>query len=89
MHLSIRATFHTTPFSAQQLNASLSAQQLNASLSHVDPEIFSIIENEKIRQRDSVVLIPSEVYFDTNTFDTRMIVNRISRRKQSCLLLDL
>lgn len=29
-------------------------------MQEIDPEIYNIIENEKIRQRDSIVLIPSE-----------------------------
>ena len=33
---------------------------LSSPLKDVDPEIYDIIENEKIRQRDSIVLIPSE-----------------------------
>lgn len=33
---------------------------LSSSLKDSDPEIFSIIEHEKTRQRDSLVLIPSE-----------------------------
>lgn len=33
---------------------------LSSSLKETDPEIFDIIENEKLRQRDSIVLIPSE-----------------------------
>ncbi|KAJ3092852.1 glycine hydroxymethyltransferase shm1 [Quaeritorhiza haematococci] len=37
-----------------------STQPLNEKLNNVDPEIFDIIENEKRRQRESIVLIPSE-----------------------------
>lgn len=33
---------------------------LGSPLQETDPEIYNIIENEKIRQRDSIVLIPSE-----------------------------
>jgi glycine hydroxymethyltransferase len=36
-------------------------QPMNASLESTDPEIFDIIEKEKQRQRESIVLIPSEV----------------------------
>ncbi|CCG80581.1 Probable serine hydroxymethyltransferase, cytosolic [Taphrina deformans PYCC 5710] len=40
---------------------SSAAQTILASpLQEIDPEIYGIIENEKIRQRDSIVLIPSE-----------------------------
>ncbi len=34
---------------------------LNKHLSEIDPEVFDIIEKEKKRQRESIVLIPSEV----------------------------
>jgi glycine hydroxymethyltransferase len=33
---------------------------LNKPLSEADPEMFDIIEKEKCRQRESIVLIPSE-----------------------------
>ncbi|KAI8616634.1 serine hydroxymethyltransferase-domain-containing protein [Chytriomyces sp. MP71] len=33
---------------------------MNASLADTDPEVFDIIEKEKQRQRESIVLIPSE-----------------------------
>lgn len=34
--------------------------ELDAKLADIDPEIFDIIEHEKVRQRDSLALIPSE-----------------------------
>lgn len=37
------------------------AEVLNAPLSETDPELFDIIEKEKKRQRDNIVLIASEV----------------------------
>ena len=36
-------------------------QTLNQPLSETDPELFDIMEREKLRQRQSVVLIASEV----------------------------
>lgn len=36
-------------------------QHLNESLKDSDPELYDIIEKEKRRQRESIVLIPSEV----------------------------
>jgi len=35
--------------------------ELNKSLEETDPELFDIVEHEKARQRDSIVLIASEV----------------------------
>ncbi|RUS29360.1 serine hydroxymethyltransferase-domain-containing protein, partial [Jimgerdemannia flammicorona] len=40
------------------------ATYLNQPLAENDPEIYNIIEKEKKRQRDSIVLIPSEVHRD-------------------------
>ncbi|KAJ3291680.1 hypothetical protein HDU79_002138 [Rhizoclosmatium sp. JEL0117] len=40
--------------------AQAAAKPMNASLEATDPEIFDIIEKEKQRQRESIVLIPSE-----------------------------
>ena len=37
------------------------ATELNKSLAEVDPELCDVIEREKRRQRDNVVLIASEV----------------------------
>lgn len=39
----------------------LFSQYLNQHLVENDPEVYNIIEKEKKRQRDSIVLIPSEV----------------------------
>jgi glycine/serine hydroxymethyltransferase len=36
---------------------------MNAPLATVDPELADIVEREKARQRDSIVLIPSEVFY--------------------------
>ncbi|KAJ3073817.1 hypothetical protein HDU98_000559 [Podochytrium sp. JEL0797] len=41
------------------------ARPMNASLESTDPEIFDIIEREKQRQRESIVLIPSENFTST------------------------
>eukprot|EP00908_Phaeocystis_cordata_P021387 Transcript_3738.p1 GENE.Transcript_3738~~Transcript_3738.p1 ORF type:complete len:520 (-),score=263.12 Transcript_3738:132-1628(-) len=42
---------------------------LNAPLSETDPELFDIIEHEKRRQRNSLVLIPSENYTSKSVLD--------------------
>lgn len=47
--------------------ASTDAQKVLAGpLKEVDPEVFAIIENEKRRQRESIVLIPSENFTSTS-----------------------
>ncbi|OMJ08391.1 Serine hydroxymethyltransferase, mitochondrial [Smittium culicis] len=48
---------------------SANASVLTKSLSESDPEVFSIIENEKIRQRDSIVLIASENFTSRAVMD--------------------
>ena len=45
------------------------ADALNAPLSATDPELFDIIEHEKLRQRNSLVLIPSENYTSKSVLD--------------------
>jgi hypothetical protein len=45
------------------------AAALNASLAESDPELFDIIEKEKARQRDSLVLIASENFTSQAVFD--------------------
>jgi len=42
---------------------------MNKSLVESDPKLFTIIENEKIRQRDSLVLIASENFTSKSVFD--------------------
>eukprot|EP00607_Mallomonas_marina_P007985 CAMPEP_0182416526 /NCGR_PEP_ID=MMETSP1167-20130531/843_1 /TAXON_ID=2988 /ORGANISM="Mallomonas Sp, Strain CCMP3275" /LENGTH=488 /DNA_ID=CAMNT_0024589361 /DNA_START=83 /DNA_END=1549 /DNA_ORIENTATION=+ len=42
---------------------------LNKSLEEADPELFNIIEAEKVRQRDSLVLIPSENFASKSVYD--------------------
>jgi len=42
---------------------------LNKPLSEMDPELFGLIEKEKVRQRDSLVLIASENFTSTSVFD--------------------
>jgi len=42
---------------------------LNASLKETDPELFDIIEHEKLRQRNSLVLIPSENFTSKSVLD--------------------
>ncbi|KAI9207699.1 serine hydroxymethyltransferase-domain-containing protein [Polychytrium aggregatum] len=44
-------------------------QTLNSHLRETDPEIFDIIEHEKQRQRDSIVLIPSENFTSRSVMD--------------------
>lgn len=45
------------------------ATSLNRPLSEADPEIFDIIEKEKQRQRNSLVLIASENFTSQSVFD--------------------
>lgn len=45
------------------------AKAMNTSLAEGDPELYSIIESEKIRQRDSLVLIASENFTSKSVFD--------------------
>jgi glycine hydroxymethyltransferase len=45
------------------------AEALNRPLSETDPELFDIIEHEKQRQRDSLVLIASENFTSQSVFD--------------------
>lgn len=45
------------------------AKYLNKPLSETDPELFNIFELEKIRQRDSLVLIASENYTSRSCLD--------------------
>merc|ERR1719217_689168 len=49
--------------------SSPAAAALNAPLSETDPELFDIIEHEKLRQRNSLVLIPSENYTSKSVLD--------------------
>ncbi|KAI9220841.1 serine hydroxymethyltransferase-domain-containing protein [Blastocladiella britannica] len=51
------ATAASSTFSAAQ-----QAEELNGTLAAVDPTVHDIIEHEKQRQRESLVLIPSENY---------------------------
>lgn len=45
------------------------AQNLNKPLSETDPDVFNIIEAEKVRQRDSLVLIASENFASKSVMD--------------------
>jgi glycine hydroxymethyltransferase len=45
------------------------ASSLNVSLEESDPEIFNLIEHEKRRQRDGLVLIASENFTSKAVFD--------------------
>lgn len=45
------------------------AKTLNKPLSETDPDLFAIIEKEKERQRDSLVLIASENFTSKSVFD--------------------
>jgi len=45
------------------------AHALNLPLQQTDPELFNIIEKEKVRQRDSLVLIASENFTSRSVFD--------------------
>ncbi|KAI9101197.1 serine hydroxymethyltransferase [Phlyctochytrium arcticum] len=56
-----RPSLITTPVTRSYATAAASNQAvLNTKLSEADPEIFDIIQNEMRRQRESIVLIPSE-----------------------------
>ncbi|KAI8800398.1 serine hydroxymethyltransferase-domain-containing protein [Cladochytrium replicatum] len=46
-----------------------STKDLNKSLKDVDPEVYKIIESEKIRQKESIVLIPSENFTSRAVMD--------------------
>lgn len=46
-----------------------SGEVLNKRLVDTDPELYEIIENEKVRQRDSLVLIASENFTSVSVFD--------------------
>ena len=45
------------------------ATYLNKSLKETDPDLYNYIENEKVRQRDSLVLIASENFTSKSVFD--------------------
>jgi hypothetical protein len=45
------------------------ANGMNKSLKETDPDLFAIMEQEKIRQRDSLVLIASENFTSKSVFD--------------------
>ena len=45
------------------------ANALNKRLKDTDPEVYSIIEDEKKRQKDSLVLIASENFTSLSVFD--------------------
>ncbi|CAB4398546.1 unnamed protein product [Rhizophagus irregularis] len=59
--------------------ASSAAQKeyLNKHLSEIDPEVFDIIEKEKKRQRESIVLIPSE------NFTSRAVIEALGSIMQN------
>ncbi|KAJ3413723.1 hypothetical protein HDV05_007626 [Chytridiales sp. JEL 0842] len=62
------APFARAPVTSQRFgfaSAASAAQTLNKTLEETDPEIFDIIEREKQRQRESIVLIPSENFTST------------------------
>ena len=42
---------------------------MNKSLKETDPDLYAIMEQEKIRQRDSLVLIASENFTSKSVFD--------------------
>lgn len=45
------------------------AENLNKSLNETDPELFEIMELEKKRQRNSLVLIASENFTSKSVYD--------------------
>lgn len=64
---SVKVTTLSRPLATQQTLAW--ANELNKPLKETDPELFNIIENEKIRQRDSLNLIASENFTSKSVFD--------------------
>lgn len=60
----------SVPRSRHSSNSTIEwAKALNSPLSATDPELYEIIENEKVRQRDSLVLIASENFTSKSVFD--------------------
>lgn len=53
----------------QSLRSMSTASTLNKSLEETDPELFNLIEHEKRRQRNSLVLIASENFTSKAVFD--------------------
>ncbi|CAG8770979.1 8372_t:CDS:2, partial [Dentiscutata erythropus] len=47
-------------FTRGYVSAQGQKEYLNKHLKDIDPEVYDIIEQEKRRQRESIVLIPSE-----------------------------
>ncbi len=60
---------HTAPIPLPNPALPQWAEALNKPLSEADPEVFDIIEKEKRRQRDSLVLIASENFTSHAVFD--------------------
>ncbi|CAG8542860.1 15818_t:CDS:10 [Funneliformis caledonium] len=48
------------PYAKSYASSAAQKEYLNKHLTETDPEVFDIIEKEKRRQRESIVLIPSE-----------------------------
>ena len=48
---------------------SMASFHLNKALEETDPEIFNLVEHEKRRQRNSLVLIASENFTSKSVFD--------------------
>ncbi|KAJ3191466.1 Serine hydroxymethyltransferase, cytosolic [Irineochytrium annulatum] len=71
--LAARRIARASPRLFQVRNASSecveNAKALNKPLTEEDPEVFSIIENEKRRQKESIVLIPSENFTSRAVMD--------------------
>jgi glycine hydroxymethyltransferase len=60
----------TTAFRSYSVPAIKRANSiLTGPLKTIDPELYDIIENEKRRQRDSLVLIPSENFTSLAVFE--------------------
>jgi glycine hydroxymethyltransferase len=64
-HLRRSAPLVLRPLARHYVFPAGQTELLNAPLSQTDPEIFDIIEKEKRRQRESIVLIPSENFTST------------------------
>ncbi|KAJ3294814.1 Serine hydroxymethyltransferase, cytosolic [Borealophlyctis nickersoniae] len=64
-----RSSVRASPLHRRGFASSVDVELLNQHLKEADPEVFDIIEKEKKRQRESVVLIPSENFTSRGVMD--------------------
>lgn len=68
--LTTKGMNHFLPSASLATSATIQwAKELNSPLHETDPELWSIMEHEKVRQRDSLVLIASENFTSKSVFD--------------------